>query len=128
LDPGPARSLAGSLADLGVLEAGDPLQFVHPIVRTAVYDDIPAAERPVAHAAAARVLADLCAAPETIAVHLLSNHPAGDPAVVEVLLEAARRTMSSGAPDSAAAFLRRAIAEPPREGERPELVLEQARA
>lgn len=128
LDPALARSLAGSLADLGVLEADDPLRFVHPIVRTAVYDDIPPAERSVAHAAAARVLADLCAAPETIAVHLLSTHPAGDPAVVEVLLEAARRTMSSGAPDSAAAFLRRAIAEPPREDDRQELVLELARA
>ncbi|MFI6094966.1 AAA family ATPase [Lentzea sp. NPDC051213] len=128
LSPALARSLVDSLADLGVLEDGDPLRFVHPIVRTAIYDDVPAAERSVSHAAAARVLADLHADPEAIAVHLLSTHPAGDPAVVKVLLEAARRTMSSGAPDTAAALLRRAIAEPPPDGERPEVVLALARA
>jgi DNA-binding CsgD family transcriptional regulator len=128
LSPAQARSLADSLADLGVLEDGDPLRFVHPIVRTAIYDDVPAAERSASHAAAARLLADLRADPETISVHLLSTRPAGDPAVVEVLLEAARRTMSSGAPDTAAALLRRALAEPPREDDRREVLLELARA
>ncbi len=127
LDPALARSLVDPLAVLGVLEAGDPLQFIHPIVRTAIYDDVPPAERSVLHAAAARLLADLYADPETIAVHLLSTHPAGDPAVVKVLLEAARRTVSSGAPDTAAALLRRAIAEPPSDDDRPEVVLGLAR-
>ncbi|HEV2450552.1 MAG TPA: AAA family ATPase, partial [Streptosporangiaceae bacterium] len=38
-----AAAAADELAGIGVFELGTPLRFVHPIVRTAVHDDIPQA-------------------------------------------------------------------------------------
>jgi DNA-binding NarL/FixJ family response regulator len=54
--------------------------------------------------------------PETIAVHLLRSAPAADPATVSTLREAAALASTRGAPSTAAAFLRRALAEPPASG------------
>jgi DNA-binding CsgD family transcriptional regulator len=124
LEPGRARELIDALVELAVLDAGEPLRFVHPIVRTAIYEDLAAGRRGTLHAKAAGVLAEHRADPETIAVHLLNAHPAGDPAAVAVLRTAAGRAMSSGAPDTAAALLRRALEEPPAEVDRAALLFE----
>jgi hypothetical protein len=48
--------------------------------------------------------------------------------VVETLREAARRALSGGAPESASAYLRRALAEPPPAADRAGVLLELARA
>src|SRR5216683_5115604 len=48
-----------------------------------------------------------------VAEHLLATAPAGASWVVELLRAAARAATASGAPESAAAYLRRALAEPP---------------
>src|SRR5262249_423675 len=45
-----AGAAADELAGIGVFEPGTPLRFVHPIVRTAVHDDIPEAGRGLRHA------------------------------------------------------------------------------
>jgi DNA-binding CsgD family transcriptional regulator len=124
LDLGPAHALADSLAELAVLERGEPLRFVHPIVRTAIYEDLSAAERAGMHARAARLLAAEHTDPESVAVHLLATEPAGDPDVVRILREAARRASAGGAPDTAAELLRRALAEPPDEHDRPQVLFE----
>jgi DNA-binding CsgD family transcriptional regulator len=55
---------------------------------------------------------------------LLATDPAGDDGVVDSLLSAARTATANGAPDSAVAYLRRALAEPPSERLRPDLLLE----
>lgn len=124
LDLARARSLADSLTELAVLEVGEPLRFVHPIVRTAIYEDIPATERGDLHAHAAQLLEAQYADPGTIAVHLLACPPRGDADVVSTLREAARRALSGGAPDTAAALLRRALDEPPGKVDRPEILFE----
>ena len=87
--------------------------FVHPIVRSAIYADIPQAERGGMHAAAARVLLAEGAQPRDVAPHLLSADAAGDPEVVATLRAAAERAMREGAPAIGVRFLERALEEPP---------------
>ena len=83
VDPRKARTLAAGLVDLAVLVPGEPLRFVHPVVRTAIYEDLSAAEQADMHARAARLLADQRADPGAIAVHLLATGPSGDRDVVD---------------------------------------------
>jgi DNA-binding CsgD family transcriptional regulator len=124
VDPGAAAAAADELAAAGILEPGRPLRFVHPIVRAAVEADLPPGERAGLHAAAARRLADEGASAHRVAAHLLAADPAGDDWVVESLWPAARAAIANGAPDSAVAYLRRALAEPPSGRFRPGLLLE----
>jgi DNA-binding CsgD family transcriptional regulator len=124
VDPGAAATAADELAAAGILEQGRPLRFVHPIVRAAVEADLPPGERAGLHAAAARRLADEGASPHRIAAHLLATDPAGDDRVADSLLLAARTAIANGAPDSAVAYLRRALAEPPSVRLRPDVLLE----
>jgi AAA ATPase domain len=124
IDPRRARKLAAGLIDLSVLVAGGPARFVHPVVRTAIYEDLSAAEQDDLHARAARLLADQRADPGAIAVHLLATRPSGDRDVVAMLREAARSTLTGGAPDTAAALLRRALDEPPDATDRPLVLFE----
>lgn len=119
-----ANNLATGLADLAVLVPGEPLRFVHPIVRTAIYEDLSAADRADLHARAARLLHEQRADPGAIAVHLLATPPSGDEKVVTMLREAARSALGGGAPDTAAALLRRALDEPPGHGDRPLVLFE----
>ena len=124
VDPSAAATAADELAAVGVLEDGRPLRFVHPIVRAAVEADLSRGERAGLHAAAARGLSDEGASAHRIAAHLLATDPAGDNWVVESLLAAARTAIANGAPDSAVAYLRRALAEPPAERLGPDVLLE----
>ena len=87
--------------------------FVHPLVRDAVYLELPAARRGLEHARAARLLAELGASPERIAAQLMLAPPRADAWVVERLREAAAIAIERGAPDAALAHLQRAQAEPP---------------
>ena len=74
----------------GILEPGRPLAFAHPIVRAAVYGELPSAERAAGHRRAAELLDAEPAAAERAAEHLLATEPAGDAWVVERLAAAAR--------------------------------------
>jgi DNA-binding CsgD family transcriptional regulator len=124
LDAQAVSDAAAALARVDVLRAETPLEFVHPLIRTAVYEELTAPERQNAHARAAWLLAEGGAEPERVAAHLLRSPPAADPQAVATLRDAARRAGSRGASESAVAYLRRALDEPPPEAERPELLLE----
>ena len=113
LDDAAAADAAGRLADAQIIVGEQRLSFAHPIVQSSIYADIPRATRAQAHAQAARVLFDTGAAAERVSAHLLAALPAGDPWPVQVLEQAAADALSSGAPDSAVSYLRRALAEPP---------------
>lgn len=102
-----------ALVGAQVLAPGRPLEFVHPIVRTAVHDAIPPAERARRHAAAARLLHSQGGDAERVAPHLLAAEPAGDAWVVDVLRSAAARSIDRGAPEAAVRYLGRALDEPP---------------
>jgi DNA-binding CsgD family transcriptional regulator len=122
LDPDRSAAAADTLAAAGVLEAGRPLRFAHPLLRNAVYADLSAGERVASHRRAADVLAAERAGPERIAVHLLATDPGGDSQVVETLAAAARRALEHGAPEAAVAYVRRALVEPPEPSVRPDLL------
>ena len=124
LDEQAASEAAAALARVDVLRPQPPLGFVHPLIRAAVYEALTPLARDSGHARAARLLADAGAEPERVAAHLLRTPAAADAQVVEALRDAARRAGSRGAAESAVAYLRRALAEPPPAAERPDLLLE----
>ena len=90
-----------------------PLSFVHPLIREAVYRDVPTGVRQLQHDRAARALEAAGASPEKVAAHLLQVPARGDRWVCEALRRAAGVASDRGIPDSAAAYLKRALAEPP---------------
>jgi DNA-binding SARP family transcriptional activator/DNA-binding CsgD family transcriptional regulator len=106
-----AARMADSLAGIGILEPRTPLRFVHAIVRSAVYEDIPAAERAARHGEAARTLAANGAEPDVVCAQLLVCEPAGSHEAVQHLEEAAADALARASPDSAAVYLRRALVE-----------------
>jgi DNA-binding CsgD family transcriptional regulator len=124
LPPDTAATLVESLVRVQVLRDERQLSFTHPLVRAAIYLDLPAAIRGQAHARAARILADVGADPDAVAAHLLESDPAGDTTVVAHLRVGARRAVEQGAMDVAAAYLRRAVAEPPSGAELAEVLRE----
>ena len=142
LGDGAALGPAGRLAGLGeeeavaalrtllaaeiVVEGEAGLAFVHPIVRSAVYDSLP--DRSALHREAARLLADLGEPAEAVGAQLLATRPAGDAWTVEMLRQAAARALALGDPRGAVTHLRRAQAEPPAPELRAAVLLELGRA
>ena len=124
LDGDAAAAAADALVALQIAERGRPLQFVHPLVRRSILDDMAPSELAALHDRAARVLDGEGAAPDRVAGHLLATAAAGDPWVVEVLRAGAARARAQGALDVAASWLERALAEPPPAAARGELLLE----
>jgi DNA-binding NarL/FixJ family response regulator len=108
-----AARLADALRAAGLLDEGDKLTLAHPLVEGALYATLARGQRALWHADAAGLLARDRADAEQIALHLLRTEPSDEPGTVATLREAADRAGARGAPQSAAAFLRRAIAEPP---------------
>src|SRR4051812_26423812 len=113
IDEQHVATASAALARAEILRPERPLGFVHPLVRDAVYHDLPLGERELQHARAARMLSDTGAPPEQVAAHLLTVPRRGDAWVSELLQEAARDAMRKAAPESAVAYLRRALDEPP---------------
>ena len=107
-----AARLADRLRTAGLLNYRE---LVHPMVAAALYQGLPASQRAQWHGRAAAILTRERADPEAVALHLLHSEPARDAETVRTLREAARGAGRRGAPESAAAFLRRALAEPPPE-------------
>jgi DNA-binding CsgD family transcriptional regulator len=128
LDPNAAADALDALALEGVLSAGAPLAFAHPLLRAAVYDALPARRRARLHARAAALLIEDGASAETVAAQLLRSDPEGNAASVKSLRAAAADAMRRGAPQQALAHLTRALAEPPSARERAQLLAELAGA
>ena len=122
LDPETVATVLDLLVKAEVTAGDDPVAFVHPIVRTSIYADIATGERSRAHMRAARMLATRDGPSERVAVHVLATHPAGDRWTVYVLVRAAVEALGRGAPESAVAYLRRALTEPPADGDRQQLL------
>ena len=130
-----AAALAG-LDDQWAAEAADVLRagrilsetrvlrFVHPIIGSAVHEQLTPAERAAGHRRAAELLAAEDAPLERVAAHLLASEPRGSEWVCDRLREAAREAVPRGAPDASVTYLRRALDEPPSPEERPAVLLE----
>ena len=83
------------------MRAGRPLEFIHPVVRTTIYEELAPGRRAAGHMRAARLLAADGASDGAVAPHLLATEPAGDPWVVERLRGAAEEVLDRGAPGAA---------------------------
>lgn len=127
VDAGAAARLADALVHAEILEPHDssqPLRFVHPLVRSAIYDGMPRSSRACLHARAAELLQRRHRDPGAVAMHLLFSDPAGRTATVEMLRDAARAALARGAPETAFELLERAQRERPAQAAHPALPLE----
>jgi DNA-binding NarL/FixJ family response regulator len=113
-----AAAAADALVTAELLAAGRPLRFVHPLVRSAIYEQLPSGVRAQAHARAAQLLTSEGAEPEQVAVQLLACEPTDNADAVRALRVAAAAALARGAPETAVTYLRRALAEPPTESVR----------
>ena len=75
LDPEAAVDAHEALAEAGILTAEPAPGFVHPLIRDAIYSELPGAERSRRHERAARILADSGAAASDVVPHLLEARP-----------------------------------------------------
>jgi DNA-binding CsgD family transcriptional regulator len=119
-----AAATTRALAQAEILRPEPPLGFVHPLVRDAVYHELPPGERELEHARAADLLRAAGAPTEQVAAQLLYSAPPGERWATDLLWEAGRAAMRKGAADSAAAYLRRALEEAPADGDRARLLFE----
>jgi DNA-binding CsgD family transcriptional regulator len=124
------RVLRGTdaLAAADILRPGHPPAFVHPIVRSSVYEEMPAGERWRAHADAARLLAADGESDEEVAIHLMATEPGAVAGGTSTLRAAAAQARQRGAPESAIAYLRRCLVEPGLSAERSGVLHDLARA
>jgi DNA-binding CsgD family transcriptional regulator len=121
------RKACDHLVEARLLSGRERLQFVHPLVRSAIYETLSPAGCAAAHRAAADVL-DADGLADRAAVHLVLAELAGDPAVVARLTAAARRATQRGAVEEAVVLLSRALDEPPPLAARHEVLMTLAQA
>lgn len=124
LDPGDAARAADALVRADVIRTTPRLQFAHPLVLAVIEAEIPNAQRLEWHRRAAALLVARGYGPGEIAPHLLATEPDGRADVVATLRTAAADAFALGAPETAAACLRRALAEPPGEVPRIDVLFE----
>lgn len=108
-----AADAADALRGARILTGVETLEFVHPLIATAVYRAIPAGVRVALHGQAAWCVINDGQGPSAAARHLMETHPDGDTWVVQQLRAAAGETLRAGAPDAARSYLARALREPP---------------
>jgi DNA-binding CsgD family transcriptional regulator len=125
-----AEDALDALLGADVVRAGPPLEFRHPIVRAAIYDDIAPGRRSGLHRQAAAVLRQDGAELDSVAGQLLRSEPVGAPETIATLREAAALALALalGAPESAARYLQRALREAPERELRTTVLLELGRA
>jgi len=108
-----AVPLVDELTLAGIVASAAELRFEHPLVHAAVRDGMSTRRRALLHARAAVLLVEEGGDPEAIAAHLLSGDPAANPESVGALRAAAAAALRRGSPESALAYLERALIEPP---------------
>jgi DNA-binding CsgD family transcriptional regulator len=114
-----------ALAGADVLRQSGVISFSAPLLRSVLYGMLAHGERSRMHTLAAHALWDDGAQPSEAAAHLVRADGSGDSWAVEVLRAAAGK---ASAPQAAAGYLRRALAEEPSEDVRAELLAELASA
>jgi DNA-binding CsgD family transcriptional regulator len=122
-----AAAAVEGLALAGLVE-GRPLRFTHPLVRSALYERVPAAARTLAHRRAAEALRDCGEPAAAVASQLLRSEPRGGRWAVDALRSAAAKAAARGDAGEAVTLLRRAVAELGGAEDEPQLLLELGRA
>jgi DNA-binding CsgD family transcriptional regulator len=123
-----AQGSADALVRARIIERSERLEFSHPVVRSAIYNELTPGERSRAHAAAASLLQGAGAPAKRVAAHLLNTGPVNVGWAVDALRDSAAGETERGAPETAARYLERALAEPVEGETRGQLLLDLARA
>ncbi|WP_328885699.1 ATP-binding protein [Streptomyces sp. NBC_00316] len=124
MSPAEAADCTARLRDARIVSGFDPLEFVHPLIATAVYRSIPPATRTAMHGRAAWAITRAGLGAAAASRHLLEVHPDDDQELVAQLREAAGQHLAVGAPEAARRCLERALREPPRHQVRATLLYE----
>ncbi|MYW10663.1 AAA family ATPase [Streptomyces sp. SID2563] len=119
-----AADCTARLREARIVTGFDPLEFVHPLIASAVYRSIPPATRTAMHGRAAWAITNAGLGPAAASRHLLEVHPDDDQELVAQLRAAANQHLAVGAPEAARRCLERALEEPPRHDVRATLLYE----
>ncbi|MFI8829253.1 helix-turn-helix transcriptional regulator [Streptomyces sp. NPDC053431] len=119
-----ASRAASELAKAQILHPTEPMHFVHPVVRAAIYAELTLEGQHQGHEQAARLLTEAGAEPERIAAHLLRLPPVGEGWSADVLRSAATQALARGAADTAADYLHRCLLEPIDNSKRRDVLIE----
>jgi hypothetical protein len=111
LDESAALAALDALVAADIVSSTGALEFVHPLVRTAIYEELALGRHSQAHRQAAELLAAEGAQLDAVAGHLLATEPIGSRRTIDTLRDAAAHALALGAPDSACTYLSRALAE-----------------
>jgi DNA-binding CsgD family transcriptional regulator len=108
-----AERAADAAAQMELLHPGRPFRFSSPLIRWAIYHDIPTARRSQLHARASQLLDEHRAEDAAVAHHLLATEPAGQVEVADRLHRMGRSALEAGHVDLALRCLERALTESP---------------
>jgi DNA-binding CsgD family transcriptional regulator len=128
LDEATAVYQASRLEVASILQHGDPVEFLHPLLRAAVEAELPDVVKGELHARAARLLWLSGEPPESVALHLVNSPGSGDAEVAAFLREEGEGALDAGSVALATQLLRRALEEPAPADERPRLSVALGRA
>ena len=128
LDEETAVFQASRLEVASIFQHGDPVEFLHPLLRAAVEAELPEVVRGELHARAARLLWLSREAPESVALHLVNSPGSGDDEVATFLAEEGESALEAGSIALATQLLRRALDEPAPTGLQPRILVALGRA
>ena len=111
-----------------ILGSGDPVEFLHPLIRSAVEETLPQVTIGGLHARAARLLWSRGLPPDDVVQHLLAAPGSGDEQVSEFLTEQGVAAFDTGSMTLAQRLLRRALDEPAPIARRASLLVRLAQA
>jgi DNA-binding CsgD family transcriptional regulator/predicted negative regulator of RcsB-dependent stress response len=104
-----ATSAVDLLQSAQVFARTDELAFYHPIIQAAVYGKMSSSELASAHIQAAKLLHDVHADSDRVAMHILRGEPTDQGWARTTLHNAGRKAMRNGSPSAATTYLRRAL-------------------
>jgi DNA-binding CsgD family transcriptional regulator len=128
LDEAVAAGEAARLEVASVFAHGDPVEFLHPLLRAAVEAELPDVMAGELHARAARILWSTGEDPGSVAQHLLAAPGSGDATVSAYLHEQGEAAFQAGSFALARRLLQRSLDEPAPVEQREETVLWLGRA
>lgn len=99
------------LCHAGIVRAtsGPEAEFVHPLLRHALYEDIAVPVRQGLHARVFTLLQRIGASPAELAVHAVAGDLRGDPGAIAAVIDAARGALDAGATATASDLFGSAI-------------------
>lgn len=119
-----AVPLLDRLEKAQIVVDGPSAHFRHPMIRSAVYEAIPAAQLAATHSSAAAALRGRGESAELVARHLLMGLPITEPWAVDILAAAAAAAARKGSNDIAIRYLRNAVTLPLTDDRRANLLVE----